>query len=71
MLELKLEIDLFNRLLIDKTYNTYLDALIKLGGLIKILGLVFTIVYWPINELLSNVALIDHMFLVCLDKDQL
>ena len=35
------------------------------------MGLVFTILYWPINELLSNVALIDHMFLVCLNKDQL
>jgi hypothetical protein len=70
LLELYYELDTFKWVLIEKTYYTYLDALIKIGGLIKILGIVFTIFYWPVNQIMSNVDLIDHMFLVCLNKDQ-
>jgi hypothetical protein len=68
MLDLTIKLDRYSRVVIHKTYKSYLDVFITMGGLTKTLGMVFWILYWPIKQLISYKGLINHVFLVCMNQ---
>ena len=70
ILNLRMKIDQYSKVIITKTFKSYTDAIALIGGLSKLLGLFFFIFVWPVREVLFYSKMINEMFSVCVDEKQ-
>ena len=70
-LRLKQDFDKYSKVVITKKYKSLLALLAFLGGFSKGLSLILFFLVFPVREILFMKKLINHMFNICLDPDQI
>ena len=71
MLELNLKIETTEQVLITKKFTSLLDLCAFLGGFSKGIGLILMVMVIPVREVLFYRKLMNHMFSICINREQL
>lgn len=68
---LKLKFENLNKVIITKKFQTLLNLLAFIGGISKGIGMILLIFVFPVREVLYYRKLMNDMFRVCCDEEQI
>lgn len=71
LLRITMDVDQIKEVYIEKQYKSALDVLAFLGGFSKGLTILLLVIVFPVREILFTKKLINHMFNICLNEDQI